>query len=197
MDTFRLGAVQSFGGISKNDTSNSDFLGWITIICCYSALGLWCHGVSLVYWIVQEYFMNGWNWPKNALRFRKYLPMNVGFTVGWMWIRILSCVIIPYDAMSRRPSKHSQSFPIKSDPPGCSSVHCGWFGSSGFNRFGSALVYKQENHHLVLDSGPYKLVRHPMYLGFFFLFVSYSLRLESIWGLLPIGMSQILFGIPN
>jgi protein-S-isoprenylcysteine O-methyltransferase Ste14 len=52
------------------------------------------------------------------------------------------------------------------------------------NTFGSATIEIAENQH-VISTGPYALVRHPMYAGGSLLFVGMPLALGSYWGLLP------------
>ena len=52
------------------------------------------------------------------------------------------------------------------------------------NTFGSATIEIAENQH-VISTGPYALVRHPMYAGGSLLFIGMPLALGSYWGLLP------------
>ena len=50
------------------------------------------------------------------------------------------------------------------------------------NRFASRLIEVQPNQQ-VISSGPYRIVRHPMYLGAVIMFVFSSLALGSYWAL--------------
>ena len=50
------------------------------------------------------------------------------------------------------------------------------------NSFASAIVDVMPGQHVV-DTGPYSVVRHPMYAGAFFLFIGTPLALGSAWGL--------------
>ncbi len=44
---------------------------------------------------------------------------------------------------------------------------------------------QKERGHRVITTGPYRYVRHPMYLGAIVLFISIPLALGSLWTLLP------------
>ncbi len=52
------------------------------------------------------------------------------------------------------------------------------------NRFASSAVEIQ-NGQTVIDTGPYSVVRHPMYLGFTLVFISSPLVLGSFFALIP------------
>jgi protein-S-isoprenylcysteine O-methyltransferase Ste14 len=55
------------------------------------------------------------------------------------------------------------------------------------NTFASATI-EVAPEQKVISTGPYKLVRHPMYMGAFFLLVGIPLSLGSLWGLLAIAL---------
>jgi protein-S-isoprenylcysteine O-methyltransferase Ste14 len=62
------------------------------------------------------------------------------------------------------------------------------------NPFLSAVVrVQQDRGHHVITSGPYRLVRHPMYLGHCLLGVAVPLALGSWWGLIPGGLVILTF----
>jgi len=80
----------------------------------------------------------------------------------------------------------------------------GWLGAAfaGFliwwtvsvNTFLSRTVRIQDDRgQRVIDTGPYRWVRHPMYLGIIILMVSIPLLLGSLWALIPGVMIGILF----
>src|SRR5271163_375906 len=55
------------------------------------------------------------------------------------------------------------------------------------NTFASATIEVAPEQR-VISTGPYKLVRHPMYMGAFFLLVGIPLSLGSLWGLSAIAL---------
>lgn len=55
------------------------------------------------------------------------------------------------------------------------------------NTFASATI-ELASEQKVISTGLYKLVRHPMYMGAFLLFVGMPLSLGSLWGLLVIAL---------
>jgi len=61
------------------------------------------------------------------------------------------------------------------------------------NPFASKIVYKQEDQRLI-TTGPYQIVRHPMYLGVIFLVNGFSLSLGSFLGILPMSLFCVLTG---
>jgi protein-S-isoprenylcysteine O-methyltransferase Ste14 len=80
----------------------------------------------------------------------------------------------------------------------------GWFGAAfaGFliwwtvsvNTFLSRTVRIQDDRgQHVIDTGPYSLIRHPMYLGIIVLMLSIPLFLGSLWALIPGGLIGALF----
>lgn len=61
------------------------------------------------------------------------------------------------------------------------------------NRFASGVVKIQKDRgHKVIDTGPYRYVRHPMYVGLIFRIVGSPLLLGSWWGLCPASATIIL-----
>lgn len=48
-----------------------------------------------------------------------------------------------------------------------------------------------DRDHRVCTQGPYRVVRHPAYLGLIFLFVGMPLSLGSAWGLIPSGFASL------
>jgi len=58
------------------------------------------------------------------------------------------------------------------------------------NRFFSGMVRIQsERGHHVVDSGPYRVVRHPGYAGAMVVFLATPFLLNSLWGLLPAALT--------
>jgi protein-S-isoprenylcysteine O-methyltransferase Ste14 len=59
------------------------------------------------------------------------------------------------------------------------------------NRFFTKLVViEPENGHRVVDVGPYRLVRHPGYVGWFVMWLGVPLVLASGWALLPAALAS-------
>lgn len=62
------------------------------------------------------------------------------------------------------------------------------------NRFFSSVIRIQTDRgHRVIDTGPYRLVRHPGYLGMLFSSVAGGVVLGSLWSLLPLAVLVALF----
>jgi protein-S-isoprenylcysteine O-methyltransferase Ste14 len=49
-----------------------------------------------------------------------------------------------------------------------------------------------ERGHKVIDTGPYAIVRHPMYLSAFFVFFGAALALGSFWALIPATIANVV-----
>jgi protein-S-isoprenylcysteine O-methyltransferase Ste14 len=61
------------------------------------------------------------------------------------------------------------------------------------NRFAEPSVRIQtERGHTVVDTGPYRLVRHPMYVSAFLLFFGFALALGSFWALVPAAVASLV-----
>ena len=58
-------------------------------------------------------------------------------------------------------------------------------------RFFTIGVVRQEGHR-VIDSGPYRLLRHPGYLGFVLFYLGLPLVVENWLGLLPLSLPALL-----
>ena len=64
------------------------------------------------------------------------------------------------------------------------------------NSFAAPVIKVQaERGHRVIDSGPYALVRHPMYSGIVLYFAAMALLLGSWWGLAASPVFLVLFSI--
>lgn len=62
------------------------------------------------------------------------------------------------------------------------------------NRFAETTVRIQtERGHTVVASGPYRIVRHPMYVGAILMYLATVLVLGSVWALAPTGVLIALF----
>lgn len=64
------------------------------------------------------------------------------------------------------------------------------------NPFFSTLVRIQgERGHAVASAGPYRIVRHPGYVGWIILSIATPLMLGSLWGVMPGGLSALLMAV--
>ena len=61
------------------------------------------------------------------------------------------------------------------------------------NKFAEPSVRIQtERGHEVIDTGPYSIVRHPLYLGGLIMFISVPLALGSFWALVPTAIATVV-----
>lgn len=64
------------------------------------------------------------------------------------------------------------------------------------NKFAELGVRIQtERGHKVIDTGPYVIVRHPLYLASLILIIGTPLALNSYWALIPAGVGTIVLGV--
>jgi protein-S-isoprenylcysteine O-methyltransferase Ste14 len=74
----------------------------------------------------------------------------------------------------------------------CSTALIGW--CLAVNQFAENTVRIQpERGHTVITSGPYRMVRHPMYVGSILMYFATALILGSVWALEMAGVIMILF----
>jgi protein-S-isoprenylcysteine O-methyltransferase Ste14 len=68
----------------------------------------------------------------------------------------------------------------------------GW--SLAVNRFAENSVRIQEDRgHIAITEGPYRIVRHPMYVGSMLMYIATALILGSVWALVVAGVIMTLF----
>jgi protein-S-isoprenylcysteine O-methyltransferase Ste14 len=61
------------------------------------------------------------------------------------------------------------------------------------NRFFSSVMRIQNDRgHTVCETGPYRFVRHPGYLGMIISWIGFPLLLGSVWSIIPIVLAIIL-----
>jgi protein-S-isoprenylcysteine O-methyltransferase Ste14 len=69
-------------------------------------------------------------------------------------------------------------------------------GSAAVNRYLEATVrIQKERGHQVVTSGPYRFVRHPLYVGLILQYIASPLVLGSKWAFVPAGVVALLFMI--
>ena len=89
-------------------------------------------------------------------------------------------------------------------PPSVQWAGCGlllaallfMYWSMRTNSFAAPVVkIQKERGQVVITTGPYAIVRHPMYFGALFYFVGTSLVLGSWWGLATVPVFALLLGV--
>ena len=60
------------------------------------------------------------------------------------------------------------------------------------NRYASRVIEVQKNQ-TVISTGPYSIVRHPMYSGMFIMFFSTPIALGSYWAVIPFALMPLTF----
>jgi len=64
------------------------------------------------------------------------------------------------------------------------------------NRFFSSVVRIQTDRgHHVVQGGPYRLIRHPGYVGAILSVLSTAVVLGSLWSLIPAGLTTVLVSV--
>jgi protein-S-isoprenylcysteine O-methyltransferase Ste14 len=58
--------------------------------------------------------------------------------------------------------------------------------------FSSTVRIQKDRSHVVCDTGLYRFVRHPAYLGFIIQFIGFPLLFGSLWSIIPVSFSIIL-----
>ena len=90
----------------------------------------------------------------------------------------------------------SPVFPLWLNITGISMVALGYafaMWALAENRFFSSMVRIQTDRgHVVCDSGPYRIVRHPGYAGNLFAMPGIVLTLDSTWTLVPVGFALVV-----
>ena len=68
-----------------------------------------------------------------------------------------------------------------------------WLWAMYKNRFFSGVVRIQEERgHHVIDTGPYRFIRHPVYLGSVIYLLALPIVLTSYWALIPAVLTVII-----
>ena len=57
--------------------------------------------------------------------------------------------------------------------------------------FEKTVRIQRERDHRVIDTGPYRTVRHPGYVGMIAWLLSFPLLLTSTWAFLPVGLAVV------
>ena len=56
-----------------------------------------------------------------------------------------------------------------------------------------AVRIQEDRGHVTVRSGPYRFVRHPMYVGLLIMFAAWPLILDSLWTYLPLAALAVAY----
>jgi protein-S-isoprenylcysteine O-methyltransferase Ste14 len=109
-------------------------------------------------------------------------------------IAVFMCAWLVFMALDARRFAWSET-PLWAQAIGAALIvgaFCGWVGVLRANSFASVTIRVQrERSQTVISTGPYAVVRHPMYAYVVLLMIGAPLLLGSLWGLLG-----IVFAVP-
>lgn len=117
------------------------------------------------------------------------------------WDKVIMSLLLPSFMATIPLAAFDHRFQWSSAPPwvlvlGYLLLTVGMLGSvwvEAVNKFAEPSVRIQaERGHKVVDTGPYAIVRHPMYATAFFLFVGIPLALGSYWALIPAAVASLV-----
>jgi protein-S-isoprenylcysteine O-methyltransferase Ste14 len=161
-------------------------------------IGWWQGWLFFVVFFVQIALAALYLWHKNPEIFVARSRIHEG-TKSWDKVVVPLLIsslmaIFPVAGLDRR--FQWSSVPIWLILLGYGLTTLGMLGSvwvEAVNRFAEPSVRIQlERGHMVVDTGPYRLVRHPMYATAFFLFFGFALALGSLCALVPAAVASLL-----
>jgi protein-S-isoprenylcysteine O-methyltransferase Ste14 len=148
----------------------------------------WTEGwIFLSIFILQLAIAAVYLWRRNPEIFAARSKFHAG-TKSWDWVAV-SILIPSFMAIFPVAGLHHGA-PLWIIALGYFLLTVGMVGMTwvqAVNRFAEPTVRIQPGQR-VIDTGPYAIVRHPMYLASFPLFAGISLSLGSYWGLLPVAV---------
>ena len=127
---------------------------------------------------------------------RRIFPRKGTETWDWVWFGVFNPLMIAI-AVVAWSDLRSGSAPL---PPWVWPIGVVLFvlGGGLFLRamaespfFEKTVRIQTERGHYVVDTGPYRTVRHPGYVGALAFFLSFPLLLTSAWALLPTALAMI------
>jgi len=147
--------------------------------------------------------MSIWLFQYNPELMKDRLAFMKRSAKGWDKVIIIGSIPL-FLALLIIPGLDALRYKWSSVPLGVKAISffvivCGWslvFWVMKENAYLSRVVEIQKaKGHTVVTSGPYSLVRHPMYVGVMFMFVAIPLALGSAYGVIPGVLLIILFVI--
>jgi protein-S-isoprenylcysteine O-methyltransferase Ste14 len=163
-----------------------------------AGIGWWKGWLFLAVFLLQMAIAAVFIWRTNPDLFIARSRMQKG-TKGWdrvlfYVLQVLLLAVFPVAAFDDR--YHWSSAPLWGMVLGyilftAGMVGCFWVLS--VNKFAEMSVRIQtERGHKVIDTGPYAVVRHPMYVACFLLFPGIVLALGSFWALIPAALVSVI-----
>ena len=159
----------------------------------------WTEGwIFLAVFVLQMAIAALYLWRKNPDIVVARSKFHAG-TKWWDWVAVSFLLpslmaIFPVAALDYR--WHRSSVPLWVIVTGYVLLTIGMLGSirvEAVNKFAEPGVRIQtERGHRVIDTGPYAIVRHPMYATAIPLFVGIALALGSYWALIPVAVASLV-----
>lgn len=163
-----------------------------------AGISWWQGWLFLAIFVLQMGLAIAYLWRKNPEIFIARSRIHQG-TKSWDKVIILFLIlslgaIFPVAALDH--SHHWSSVPAWLVVLGYLLLTLGMVGSvwvEEVNKFAEPGVRIQaERGHRVVDTGPYAIVRHPLYVAALFLFAGIPLALGSFWALIPAVVTAVI-----
>jgi protein-S-isoprenylcysteine O-methyltransferase Ste14 len=158
--------------------------GWVYIATLLAALG----SMALVIWRYNRVLFAA----RAKLRYKDTKSFDKVFISLYLPLAILQPIVAGFDAVRF----HWSSMPPGTTYAGIVLFVLAWAAIAwvmAINRFAEQSVRIQtERGHTVITTGPYRFVRHPMYIGLNLWFLATALILGSLWALLVGGVITAL-----
>jgi protein-S-isoprenylcysteine O-methyltransferase Ste14 len=174
------------------------FLLLAAVMFLPAGIGWWNGWIFLAVFAVQMAVGSLYLWQRNPAIFVARSKIHKG-TKSWdklvlFFLLLAFLAIFPVAALENR--YEWSSVPVWTIIVGYLLTTIGTLGSVwgyGVNKFAEPGVRVQtERGHKVIDSGPYAIVRHPLYVAGFLFAVGIPLALGSFWALIPVAVATLV-----
>ena len=163
-----------------------------------AGIGWWQGWLFLAVFLIQMGIAALYLWRKNPAIFVARSKIQKG-TKGWdklLVFILLSSFMATFPVAALDHRFHWSPVPLWVLVVGYVLLSVGMLGSvwvEAVNKFAEPGVRIQtERGHKVIDSGPYAIVRHPMYATAIPLFAGIALALGSYWALIPAVLASLI-----